>query len=89
MRKVVNFCDYFVVCSGNSDRHVRAIADCIEEGLGGIGLNSYFKEGLKDCTWVIFDMGDVVTHIFQKSTREFYRLEYLWQEAKKVSWQEK
>ena len=43
-----------------------------------------FKQGLKNSDWVVFDAGDVVTHIFQKDVREFYALEHLWQEAKKV-----
>ena len=86
MKKVVNFCDSFVICSGTSDRHVRAIAGSIDEGLTPLGLKIRFRQGLKDATWVIYDAGDVVVHIFQKTTREFYNLEYLWQEAKPVKW---
>ncbi len=82
MRKVVNFCDYFVICSGNTDRHVKAIAEGIDEGLEEAGLDIYSKQGMNRCDWIVFDTGDVVTHIFQKDLRDFYRLEYLWQEAK-------
>lgn len=84
MRKVVNFCDYFVICSGNTSRQVRAIAEHIDEELGECGMPLRFKQGLKNSDWVVFDAGDVVTHIFQKDVREFYALEHLWQEAKKV-----
>jgi len=84
MRKLVNFCDYFVICSGNTSRQVRAIADHIDEEMGEYGLPLRFKQGLKNSDWVVFDAGDVVTHIFQKDTREFYGLEHLWQEAKEV-----
>jgi len=84
MRKLVNFCDYFVICSGNTNRQVRAIADHLDEELGVQGLPLRFKQGLKDSDWVVFDAGDVVMHIFQKDIREFYGLEHLWQEAKLV-----
>lgn len=84
MRKVVNFCDYFVICSGTSDRHVRAIADGIEENLKKLGRNIQPKEGTQEGTWVVFDLGDIIAHIFEKDIREFYNLEYLWREAKKV-----
>ncbi len=86
MRQLVNFCDYFVICSGNTDRHVNAIAEQIEEGLRNLGVDTSAKDGLQDCRWVVFDQGDVVTHIFQKDVREFYSLEYLWQKAKVVPW---
>lgn len=82
MRKLVNFCDYFVICSGNSVRQVRAIADHIDEELSDQGMPLRFKQGLKNSDWIVFDAGDVVTHVFQKDVREFYGLEYLWQEAK-------
>jgi len=85
MRKVVNFCDYFVICSGNTDRQVRAIADNIDEQFSERGMTLRFKQGLKRSDWVIFDAGDVVVHIFQKDAREFYGLEYLWKEAKEVN----
>jgi ribosome-associated protein len=84
MRKVVNFCDYFVICSGNSTRQVHAIADGIEDGLAKSKIKVRQVQGLKDCHWVIVDLGNVVAHIFDKETRDFYGLEHLWQEAKSV-----
>ena len=87
MRRVANFCDYFVICGGNTNRQVRAIADHIEEGLGELGIRLSFKQGFKQSDWIVFDAGDVVTHIFEKDLRDFYRLEYLWQEAKRVKWE--
>ena len=89
MRRVVNFCDYFVVISGTSERHAQAIADGIEEGLLDAGLKVRYKEGLKSSRWVLVDMGDVVTHIFETQTREFYGLEHLWQDAARVTWEKK
>ncbi len=86
MRKVANFCDYFVICSGDSDRQVRAIAEGINEGLEKLGIEIKYKQGLKHAYWILLDLGDVVTHIFHEEAREFYSLEYLWQEAKSVPW---
>ena len=86
MRKLVNFCDYFVLCSGTSDRHVAAIAEGVEEELKKLGVSVPFKDGLRNAHWVVYDAGDVVLHFFQKEFREFYNLEYLWQEAKQVKW---
>ena len=89
MRKVANFCDYFVVCSATSERQVRAIADGIAEGLEEKGMKVRLKQGLKSSTWVLLDSGDVVTHVFESEAREFYGLEYLWQDAVKVDWTKK
>ena len=86
MRKVVNFCDYFVICTGSSDRRVRAIADGIDEGLAKPGLKIRFSHGLKESRWVLLDTGDVVAHIFVQELREFYGLEHLWQEAPRINW---
>lgn len=86
MRKVVNFCDYFVIGSAHSERQVSAIAEYIEESLKHSGMDVHLKRGLKGNRWVVFDTGSVVVHIFHKEAREFYGLEYLWQEAKKVKW---
>ncbi len=87
MRKVANFCDYFVVCSGNTDRQVRAISDHIDESLKDLGIKLSFKEGRRKADWIVMDCGDVITHIFQKDLRKFYNLEYLWQEAKVIDWE--
>ena len=88
MRKIVNFCDFFVICSGGTDRHVQALADNVKKGLEHIGIKIAFKKGSGNCDWVVIDSGDVVTHIFQKEMREFYQLEDLWREAKEVEWEE-
>lgn len=84
MRKVANFCDYFVICSGNTDRQVRAIADGIEEGLAEYGLRVRYRQGVRDGHWVILDLGHIVVHVFDKESRTFYGLDHLWQDAKSV-----
>lgn len=94
MRKRVNFCDYFVLCTGTSDRHVHAIADGLQEGLKAIGIPPSPTQGLREARdplglnalWVILDLGEVVIHIFEEEARTFYGLEYLWSEAKQVKW---
>lgn len=87
MRQLVNFCDFFVLCSGNTERQVKAIADGVDEGLAQIGIKIGSKSNAKQADWIVFDAGDVVVHIFQKDKREFYNLEYLWKEAKQVAWE--
>ena len=88
MRKCVNFCDYFVICSGNTVRQVRAVAEHIDDEFEKLGMSLRFKQGFKASEWVVFDAGDVVVHVFQKDVRTFYGLEYLWQEANKVKFEE-
>lgn len=106
MKDIVNYCDYFVICSGTSSRHVKAIADGIEDGLADLNIGIKYKQGLDAVSgarsflsgsasvvpeehsgrWVLLDMGDVVIHIFEDASREFYALEHLWNEAKPVPW---
>ena len=86
MRKAVNFCDYFIVCTGSSDRRVRAIADGIDEGLAKLGLSIRYRQGLQEARWILLDTGDIVIHIFTPDLREFYGLEYLWQGTPRINW---
>ncbi len=76
--------DYFVICTGNSDRQVRAIAGAVDEKLGGQKINPINVEGLTEAKWVLMDYGSVLVHIFDQATREFYRLEQLWSGAQPV-----
>lgn len=87
MRKVANFCDFFVLCNGTSDRHIRAVAQGISDGLEEQGERVSSRAGFKDAHWVVLDAGDVIAHVFDEEAREFYGLDHLWQEAKQVKWQ--
>ncbi|MDO8580840.1 MAG: ribosome silencing factor [Candidatus Omnitrophota bacterium] len=89
MRQIVNFCDFFVICSGNTDRQVRAITGYFDEKLSEWGYRVRHGRASRQGDWAVIDMGDVVAHVFQKQIREFYRLEYLWREAKPVVWDKK
>ena len=88
IRKLANFCDYFIICSGTSDRHAKSIADGIQDGLKEAGLSVGKVQGYREGKWVIIDVSDVVVHVFEKTSREFYGLEYLWQGGKEVRWEE-
>jgi ribosome-associated protein len=86
MRHQVSFCDYFVIASGNSERHVGAIADALAEELDKLGVHAKGKGAKQRSNWIVFDAGDIVAHIFHKEVRAFYNLEGLWQDAKEVNW---
>jgi ribosome-associated protein len=82
MRGLVGYTDHFVICTGNTDRQVRAIHDGVHEGLKREHrLLPRRVEGVSGAQWVLMDYLDVVVHIFTPATREFYRLEQLWGEA--------
>ncbi len=98
MRGLVNFCDFFVIATGTSDRQAKAIAEGIEEGLIKAGSEVNFSRSLKTSggshtqengAWILLDMGDVVAHIFEPQAREFYALEHLWQDAVKIEYKVK
>jgi ribosome-associated protein len=76
--------DYFVICSGGSERQLGAIADGIVEGLRGEGARPIGREGLAVSHWVLLDYGSVIVHVFTPPERDFYQLERHWSEAKTV-----
>jgi ribosome-associated protein len=76
--------DYFLICSGSSDRQVKAIVDAIEEQLVQHGEKPLAIEGYQEATWVLIDSADLVIHIFDDETRRFYDLERLWGRAARV-----
>jgi ribosome-associated protein len=82
LRGILGYADYFVICSGRTDRQVKAIHDGIHEGMKkDHGLLPRRVEGLPQAHWVLMDYLDVVVHVFTPETRAFYRLEQLWGEA--------
>jgi ribosome-associated protein len=82
LRGIIGFTDYFVICSGRSDRQVKAIHDAIHEGMKKQhGVLPERVEGLAQAHWVLMDYLDVVVHVFTPETRGYYRLEQLWGEA--------
>ena len=83
MRKMSGVSDYFVIASGTSTTHTRAIAEHIAHVIKAKGLRVWRIEGLSDASWVLLDCSDVVAHIFLEDTRRFYGLENLWKKAPK------
>ncbi len=76
--------DYFVITSGSSDSQVKALVDNVEEKMHIAGHSQIQREGLKTGNWVLLDYGDVVVHVFDKENREFYHLERIWNDGKRI-----
>ena len=76
--------DYFLVCSGTSERHTQAMADHIEKSLKQRGILPRGIEGRTGGRWILMDYGDVIIHIFQQTERDFYDLEALWSDCPRV-----
>jgi ribosome-associated protein len=81
LRGMIGYADYFVICSGRTDRQTRAIHDGIHEGMKARGTLPRRVEGVTEARWILMDYLDVVVHVFTPDTREYYRLEQLWGEA--------
>ncbi len=78
--------DYFVICSGNTERQVRAIAEAVERALAvDEGVKPYRREGQREGRWVLLDYVDFVVHVFHEEEREYYSLERLWSDAPHVN----
>jgi ribosome-associated protein len=84
LRKSSAFTDFFLIVNGTNIRQVQAIADTIEEALRDIDVKPSLIEGYERGQWVLIDYFDFVVHIFLPSTREFYALERLWGDAKRI-----
>jgi|SRR5579884_789861 len=82
LREVAGFTDFFVLCTGRSDRQTKAIHDSIHQGMKSAhGVLPRRVEGLPQARWILMDYLDVVVHVFTPETRAYYRLEQLWGEA--------
>ena len=85
LRGLCDATDFFIIASGTSDTHVRALAESVVEGLRQGGERPHHIEGLPGGRWVLLDFVDFVVHVFHPSLREFYQLERLWADAPAVS----
>ncbi len=84
VRTVSSFADYFVICSGTSDRQVQALAEAIRDDMKKAGVLPLGVEGEKIGKWILLDYADVIVHIFFEPTREFYDIERLWPDAPRM-----
>lgn len=82
MKGVSLISDYFVICHGNSDKQVQAIAREIKDKAEENGYEVKRLEGFDEARWVLVDLGDVVAHVFHRDERSYYNLERLWGDAK-------
>jgi ribosome-associated protein len=79
--EISSIADYFIICTGSSDTHVRAIAQEVMRGMKKARVMLLHDEGLAHGDWVLLDYIDVVVHIFRKEVRDYYKLEELWGDA--------
>jgi ribosome-associated protein len=85
LERVTDFTDYFMICSGTSERQVQAIADAVQERLRENKARPLHVEGYNRGQWVLLDYGDLVVHVFQEEPRRYYALERLWGDAPDVT----
>ena len=88
VHELIVITDFFVVCTGTSDRHVKTLVEEVEKALRGLGTKPVRREGEQEARWVLLDYVDVVVHVFAPAERDFYDLERLWRDAPRLAWDE-
>jgi ribosome-associated protein len=82
LREIIGYTDYFVICTGRTDRQTKGIHDAIHAGMkADHGILPRRVEGVSQARWILMDYLDVIVHVFTPETRDYYRLEQLWGEA--------
>jgi ribosome-associated protein len=84
LRKTPAFTDFFILCSGQNQRQVKAIADAIEDGLRADKVRPAHVEGYDRGEWILMDFFSFIVHVFNPQTRAFYSLERLWGDAERI-----
>jgi len=87
MRGLHPLYDYFIICTGASRRQIHTLAEEIDDALRGVGDRRMGIEGYRASKWVVQDYGDMLVHVFDPETREYYALEELWADAPRVDWE--
>ena len=85
LAEITSLADYFLICTGNSERQVQAIAEGIQERLKAGHVRPSHIEGYKPGRWILLDYGDFVVHVFDRETRAYYGLDKLWADAPDVT----
>jgi len=81
LRGIASFTDQFLICGASSERQAHAIADRIEEDLSSRKIRLHHREGYEEARWILLDYGDLIIHIFDEETKNYYDLERLWRDA--------
>ncbi|MHB8623770.1 MAG: ribosome silencing factor [Sulfuricaulis sp.] len=89
VRQISDFTDYMVIATGTSNRHVQSTAEKVVDILREHGRRTVGVEGKQIGDWILIDFGDVVVHVMREQTRDFYNIEKLWSDAKRVESGEK
>jgi ribosome-associated protein len=84
LKDLSTIADYFVICSGENQAQIKAIVESIESYFSKKKIFPRGREGLNSSRWVLLDYGDIVVHVFDKETREYYNLEKFWMDAPKI-----
>ena len=87
LKGIASFTDCFVICGGGQRRQTQAICDAIVESLGREGVRPGHIEGYARGEWILIDYADLVVHVFTRETRQFYGLERLWGDARRIAWE--
>ena len=77
--------DYFVICSAQSSTQVKALADTLEEEMEKKEITLFQKEGKQGFNWILMDYNEIIVHVMQEETHEFYALEKLWSDAEEIT----
>lgn len=85
VRELTSYTDAFIICSGKSNRQVSAIAEHIKLELKKKNITPLSIDGMKEGKWVLLDYSDIIIHVFYEETRDFYDLEGLWADARKIT----
>ena len=86
LRPITPLFDFFVVATGTSRRQVHTVVEEVDDGLRAVGDRRLGVEGYEASKWVVQDYGDVVVHVFDPDTRDYYKLEELWADAPRIDW---
>ena len=89
LRELTDTSDYFLLCTGTSEQHVRSLAGDVREKLGEIGEKPWHVEGSDAGRWVLLDYVHFVVHVFRQEARDFYALERLWGDAERMEFEDR
>ncbi len=88
LRDRSTICDYFIICTGTSDRQMRTIVDYVDEHAVKLGQKRFRVSGYDQASWILVDYIDVIIHVFNEDSRQYYDLELLWGDAPRLEWQQ-